>query len=82
MRGNPLSRAMSSNGRWALTLYDGAGATPFVHALDTVARSARCIDLKGFPREPTWQLRLAIDAAGKRLVVRDRHSSPTGRPAR
>jgi hypothetical protein len=73
MRGNPLSRAMSSNGRWAYTLYDGAGATPFVHALDTVARSARCIDLEGVPSgTDLWQLRLVNDAAGKELVVRNR----------
>ena len=73
MRGNPLSRTMSSNGRWAYTLYDGAGATPFVHALDTVARSARCIDLEGIPsRTDLSRLRLGIDGAGKRLVVRDR----------
>jgi hypothetical protein len=73
MRGNPLSRAMSSNGRWAYTLYDGAGATPFVHALDTVARSARCIDLDGVPAgTDLWQLRLVNDAAGRQLVVRDR----------
>ena len=37
MRGNPLSRAVSPDGRWAYTLYDGAGGTPFVHALDTSA---------------------------------------------
>jgi hypothetical protein len=73
MRGNPLSRTMSSNGRWAYTLYDGAGATPFVHALDTVARSARCIDLDGVPPgTDLWHLRLGIDIADKRLVVRDR----------
>jgi hypothetical protein len=73
MRGNPLSRAMSSNGRWAYTLYDGAGSTPFVHALDTVARSARCIDLDDIPSETDlWQLRLAIDAAGRQLTVRNR----------
>jgi hypothetical protein len=73
MRGNPLSRAMSSNGRWAYTLYDGAGATPFVHALDTVARSARCIDLEGVPSgTDLWQLRLVIDATGKQLAVRNR----------
>jgi hypothetical protein len=73
MRGNPLSRAMSSNGRWAYTLYDGAGATPFVHALDTVARTARCIDLDGVPPgTDLWQLRLGIDIAGEGLVVWDR----------
>jgi hypothetical protein len=73
MRGNPLSRTTSSDGRWAYTLYDGAGATPFVHALDTVARTARCIDLDGVPSgTDLWQLRLGIDIAGEGLVVRDR----------
>ena len=73
MRGNPLSRTMSSSGRWAYTLYDGAGATPFVHALDTVARTARCIDLDGVPSgTDLWQLRLGTDIAGEGLVVRDR----------
>jgi hypothetical protein len=73
MRGNPLSRTMSADGRWAYTLYDGAGATPFVHALDTVARSAHCIDLDGIAGSTNlWRLRLAIDPAGRHLVVRDR----------
>jgi hypothetical protein len=40
MRGAPLTRATSANGRWAYTLYDGAGKTPFVHALDTRKRTA------------------------------------------
>jgi hypothetical protein len=72
MRGNPLSRTMSADGRWAYTLYDGAGATPFVHALDTVGRSAHCIDLDGIaPGTDLWQLRLGIDRDGKQLVVRD-----------
>jgi hypothetical protein len=72
MRGNPLSRTMSSDGRWAYTLYDGAGATPFVHALDTVARSAHCIDLDGIATGTDLsRLRLAIDREGTRLVVRD-----------
>src|SRR6266508_2701124 len=35
MRGSPLTRASSPDGRWAYTLYDGAGQTPFIHALDT-----------------------------------------------
>jgi hypothetical protein len=71
MRGNPLSRTMSADGRWAYTLYDGAGATPFVHALDTVGQTAHCIDLDGIaPGINLWQLRLGIDRAGKQLVVR------------
>jgi hypothetical protein len=72
MRGNPLSRTMSADGRWAYTLYDGAGATPFVHALDTVRRSAHCIDLDGIASgTDLWQLRLGIDRDRKQLVVRD-----------
>jgi hypothetical protein len=72
MRGNPLSRTMSADGRWAYTLYDGAGATPFVHALDTVARSAHCIDLDGIAAgTDLWRLRLGIDPDRTHLVVRD-----------
>jgi hypothetical protein len=72
MRGNPLSRTMSADGRWSYTLYDGAGATPFVHALDTVGRTAHCIDLDGIVSgTDLWQLRLGIDRDRKQLVVRD-----------
>jgi hypothetical protein len=72
MRGNPLSRTMSADGRWAYTLYDGAGATPFVHALDTVGRSAHCVDLDGIAAGTNlWRLRLGIDRDGKHVVVRD-----------
>lgn len=48
MRGNPVSRVMSPDGRMAYTLYDGNGH-PFVHALDTTASTARCIDIDGIP---------------------------------
>lgn len=59
MGGSPLTRATSPNGRWAYTLYDGAGKTPFVHALDTSTRSARCIDLDALlPR--AWSARARI----------------------
>jgi hypothetical protein len=44
MRGEPLSRTYGTGGRWAYTLYDGNGKHPFVHALDTVAGRAKCID--------------------------------------
>ncbi|HEY3190613.1 MAG TPA: hypothetical protein VGJ70_24190, partial [Solirubrobacteraceae bacterium] len=45
MRGLPLSRATSADGRSAYTLYDGGGGEPFIHALDTRARTAVCVDL-------------------------------------
>ncbi len=46
MNGYPATRVTSADGRWHYTLYDG-GATgkPFVHALDTQAGRAKCIDL-------------------------------------
>src|SRR3954465_5440752 len=47
MRGFPVTRATSPDGRWAYTLYDGGGHAPFVHALDTASATARCIDLPG-----------------------------------
>jgi hypothetical protein len=45
MRGYPMTRTTSADGRWAYTLYDGGGKEPFVHALDTVRGRAVCIDL-------------------------------------
>lgn len=48
MSGLPLTRITSPDGRWHYTLYDGAAKPPFVHALDTQARRAKCIDLPGF----------------------------------
>ena len=72
MRGQPLSRAMSPDGRWAYTLYDGNGKTPFVHALDTSRATARCIDLDALEgAENLWRLRLSIRGGGKQLAVRD-----------
>jgi hypothetical protein len=68
MRGNPLSRAMSPDGRMAYTLYDGGGH-PFVHALDTAASTARCIDVDGLPANLLWSLRLNLTSDGKVLTV-------------
>jgi hypothetical protein len=72
MRGNPLSRALSPDGRWAYTLYDGAGGTPFVHALDTSGRTARCIDLDALAgSQYLWRLRLGVSRDGGTLTIRD-----------
>src|SRR4051794_9399599 len=62
MHGMPLTRTMSPDSRWAYTLYDGAGGGPFVHALDTTGRTARCIDLPLLPG--------GVDLNGLRLAVR------------
>ena len=80
MRGAPITRVPSPDGRWAYTLYDGAGGEPFVHALDTATSRAHCIDLPmlvgnqalwdlRFTRGPGTQIR--IGASGQALAVVD-----------
>jgi hypothetical protein len=80
MRGAPITRMLSPDGRWAYTLYDGAGSEPFVHALDTATGRAHCIDLPmlvgnqalwdlRFTRGPGTQLR--IGTSGQALAVVD-----------
>jgi len=73
MNGLPVTRVGSPDGRWAYTLYDGAGKHPFIHALDTRDRTAVCIDLDGpafAPGGNAYDLRLAVAARGARLDVR------------
>ena len=72
MRGNPLSRAMSADGRFAYTLYDGGGTRPFIHALDTARATARCIDVVGL--DPTVlanlsTLRLHMGDGGRAVQI-------------
>ena len=50
MRGSPVARAEGADGRWAYTLYDGAGGTPFVHALDTVGARPDASSSRASPR--------------------------------
>jgi hypothetical protein len=45
MLGIPITRTMSPDGRWAYTLYQRPQDAPFIHALDTRAGTAACIDL-------------------------------------
>jgi hypothetical protein len=69
MRGFPLTRITSADGRWAYTLYDGGGNHPFVHALDTSGRTARCIDLDSLSARDLGTPRLRLDRGGSRLVL-------------
>jgi hypothetical protein len=70
MRGSPLTRATSPDGRWAYTLYDGAGMAPFVHALDLTRGAARCIDLDALAGRPDLgALRLGVSAGGGTITV-------------
>jgi hypothetical protein len=67
MRGHPITRASSPDGRWAYTLYDGVGH-PFVHALDTALGKARCIDVGAFPINSDW-FAVRLRTAPRRLLI-------------
>jgi len=71
MRGNPVSRAAGPGGRSAYTLYDGAGGTPFIHALDTVNATARCIDLDDLDPSIVDRLLLRMERGGRAVEVVD-----------
>jgi hypothetical protein len=64
MRGYPLTRVSSPDGRFAYTLYSGS-EKPFVHALDTVHGIAACLDLPPIADYSNVSLRLR----GRRLAV-------------
>jgi len=90
MRGSPITRTTSADGRWAYALYDGAGKTPFVHALDTRKGRARCIDLPIVEgRGDLWTLRLRLTAgatlalgnARQTVALIDRKSFRVSAPA-
>ncbi|MGH2960917.1 MAG: hypothetical protein ACRDL3_01790 [Solirubrobacterales bacterium] len=84
MRGYPMSRALSPDGRWAYTLYDGGGDHPFVHALDTAEGRAVCIDIHALADYPGFRgalgnngsrFGLGVSANGAELSVLDRQDS-------
>jgi hypothetical protein len=70
MQGLPVTRAMSPDGRWAYTLYDGNGKEPFVHALDTVRGRAVCVDLPQLEgNRNLFLMKLGLAEGGRRLEV-------------
>ena len=73
MRGYPMTRLYGPRHRWAYTLYDGNGKEAFVHALDTVAGTARCIDLPMLRMQYAYDARLALRAGGRRVAVYEPH---------
>jgi hypothetical protein len=77
MRGNPLTRTTSPDGRWAYTLYDGNGK-PFVHALDTVGRTARCLDLDALAGRDLNGARLVLDGRAVTVQLRGRTLAVVG----
>jgi hypothetical protein len=82
MRGYPLTRISSDDGRWAYTLYDGGGDHPFIHALDTVEGRTACIDIHQLEDHralrnffPAPITRFSLNVAGGELAVLD-HGEP------
>jgi hypothetical protein len=70
MRGYPVARTTSLTGRWVYTLYTkGPGSSlAFVHALNTVGRSAFCIDLPYWSAgEDVWEASLRL--SGNTLLI-------------
>jgi hypothetical protein len=69
MQGWPVSRATTTDGRWAYTLYTSPGGYPFIHALDTVRGVAHCIGLPWTAtQDPVYNFSLALK--GTSLAVR------------
>jgi hypothetical protein len=54
MQGIASQRVMSADSRWAYTLYMRPQGAPFIHALDTRAGTAACIDLDGIGDTRLW----------------------------
>jgi hypothetical protein len=74
MTGLPVSRATTRDGTWAYTLYDkGDGHSAFIHALNTAARAAICIDID-LPAGTfsAGRVRLTLSADGQQLLVQGR----------
>lgn len=70
MAGFPITRQTTADGRWAYTLYDGAGHEPFVHALNTIDGDAHCIDLEMLAgRQDLYDLRLDLGPGDAGLAV-------------
>ncbi len=70
MDGIPATRLQTAAGGWAYTLYQGGEDGAFVHALDTRARTAHCIDLPGMRYRNVMAMRLRLADGGTRLLVR------------
>jgi hypothetical protein len=78
MQGTAATRAMSADGRWAYTLYVRPAGAPFIHALDTRAGTAACIDLDGIAASEATGLHLRAPRGGGPLIV----AAPDGRAVR
>jgi hypothetical protein len=73
MIGSPVTRATTADGVWVYTLYARPEKLPFVHALNAQSRRAVCVDLPWQGSvDALFQMRLKLDSAGTRLVLKRR----------
>jgi hypothetical protein len=69
MTGFAVTRATSRDGRWDYTLYTRPNDVPFIHALDTVALRAVCIDLPSVPQTDLGNATLKLGPGGSHLRI-------------
>jgi hypothetical protein len=69
MNGIALTRATTTDGAWAYTLYDEGRGRMFVHALDTVRGRAHCIDLPRVAGGGVMRLDLSADQSRLDVLV-------------
>jgi hypothetical protein len=70
MNGLPVARAVGDGGRWVYTLYSSGDNYPFVHALDTQARTAVCVGLPwSWATEGPQIDNAALSVEGGKLVI-------------
>jgi MYXO-CTERM domain-containing protein len=70
MRGVPVTRTTSPDGRWAYTLYDRGGRrdeVAFIHTLDTERGISHCVDLSMVSGEDAWRVDLELTDGGGTL---------------
>jgi hypothetical protein len=72
MQGVSVTRTMSSDGRWAYTLYQRVSGAPFIHALDTATRSAFCVDLPALAGADLSGVQLALAPATTLRIERNK----------
>jgi hypothetical protein len=72
MRGLPVARVTSPDGRYEYTLYNGGGTRgdeAFIHALDTVQSVSHCIDVPALSGQQAWRADMELSPDGGPLEV-------------
>jgi hypothetical protein len=75
MSGSPAARVVAPGGTWVYTLYTHWKGEPFVHALNTVDATARCLDIDWHgDQNLLWSARLRL--GDNKLVVVTKYGKP------